>query len=376
MSARCVHVLSEHKPIIEQIAEALGEEFQCYSIEVGSSVEDALKKDPTELLIIDVESEKFDGYSVCSELKSGFDFDDIPVVLLSSASNFEERIKGYEAGAEDFIQKPFHPEECKARIQAVIRYKKTVDELKERADSAMQTVLSMITSSGEMGYVIDFLRASYRCESVESLAEALLQTCDDYGLNILLRFQVEGKSLFRGNVNGGTPLEQSLFDHVPENVRIHSFNHRCVFHYGSASILVKNMPIEDEDKCGRIRDNLAIIAEGAKASLKTIQSMNDIKRRTLELQELMEQSCKILELFKSKSAEQRVASAEIMSDLIEKFELKFMHLGLTEDQEVELIDIAKGSDQKQNRLYEVGDALEAHLTSLIFGFEKALRNSR
>ena len=106
----------------------------------------------------------------------------------------------------------------------------------------MLATMSVITSSGETAHVIDFLRESYQCKNLNSLAELLIELCKVYGLNILVRFLSENQQLFKATTGFMTPLEKSLFDHIPPDVHLHTFNNRCVFNYGSASILVKNMP--------------------------------------------------------------------------------------------------------------------------------------
>lgn len=370
-----VLVVDARKETFDQIIEALSSQYEVNYLPDALELMCTLEGNRPDLIILDVDGDKGNGFAMCSELKNGYEFDDIPIVIISSTNTFESRIKGYEAGAEEFIQKPFLNEELLARLQAVVRYINTVVELKEKADNAMQAVMSIITSSGEMAYVVDFLRSSYKCNEVDELGDCITQTSDDYGLNVLVRLATDSNTIFKGNSSEGTPLERSLFDHLPKDVRIHAFGNRCVFNYGGATILVKNMPSEDEGKCGRIRDNLAIVAEGASAALKSITAAKNVLQKKKDLQELLERSCDILDLIKTKTLEQRLASAKIMSELIEEFELNFMRLGLTETQEAELIAIVKKSDQRQSILFEVGDALEGHLTQLLFGFEKALRAS-
>jgi hypothetical protein len=53
-----------------------------------------------------------------------------------------------------------------------------------------------------------------------------------------------------------------VLNHVRESGRIFQFKSRCVFNYGQVTLLVKNMPLEDAERCGRIRDNGALLAEG------------------------------------------------------------------------------------------------------------------
>lgn len=354
---------------------ALQNEFVVHYLADENELISKLEQEKPDVILFDIDKNGGIDIEVCEELKSGFEFNDIPIIVLSSDTRFESRIKSYEAGVEDYIEKPLRCEEITTRIKAVLRYKNTVSELKEQANTAMQTVMSVITSSGEQAYVVDFLRESYRCKDAFSLGKALANSCESYELNVIIRLTSGDFTNYIGNVSEITPLEKSLFERLPKDVRIHTFKNRCIFHYTGVTILAKNMPIEDEDKCGRIRDNLAIMAEGANAALNSITKAKNIADKKQELQDLMEKSCDILDLINSKSRDQRVHSAAIMTSLIQRFEVSFMRLGLTEEQEIELLDLVKNAEQKQSILFNVGDALEKHLTNLIFGFEHALRGA-
>ena len=68
-----------------------------------------------------------DGFTVCRLLKSDDETRLIPIVMLTALDGVNDRIKGIEAGADDFLSKPVHPQELFARIQTTLRMKHTVD---------------------------------------------------------------------------------------------------------------------------------------------------------------------------------------------------------------------------------------------------------
>ncbi|ACF12863.1 response regulator receiver protein [Chloroherpeton thalassium ATCC 35110] len=74
-----------------------------------------------DLVIVDINMPNVDGYSFIKNVRvSGF-FKDIPIVVLSANDKSEDRIKCLNIGADDFIVKPFNPEELKARISSIFR---------------------------------------------------------------------------------------------------------------------------------------------------------------------------------------------------------------------------------------------------------------
>jgi DNA-binding NtrC family response regulator len=80
-----------------------------------------------DLILLDVMMPVMDGYTVCRLLKSDEETRLIPIVMLTALDGVEDRIKGIEAGADDFLSKPVHPQELLARIQTTLRMKHTMD---------------------------------------------------------------------------------------------------------------------------------------------------------------------------------------------------------------------------------------------------------
>ena len=79
------------------------------------------------------------GYELCRELKDDPATRLIPFVLITGLSDREDRVRGIEAGADDFLNKPIFPEELFARVKSLLKLKEFTDEL-ETADSVLCTL--------------------------------------------------------------------------------------------------------------------------------------------------------------------------------------------------------------------------------------------
>jgi two-component system cell cycle response regulator len=86
-----------------------------------------------DLILLDVEMPDPDGFTVCRDLKSRPETMQIPIVFLTGVSSSEEKIKGLELGAIDYITKPFDPAELRARVRASLRTKYLLDLLAKKA---------------------------------------------------------------------------------------------------------------------------------------------------------------------------------------------------------------------------------------------------
>jgi DNA-binding response OmpR family regulator len=74
-----------------------------------------------ELILLDLTLPDIDGIDLCRELKADFRFQGIPIIMLTARSSTEDKIVGFESGADDYVIKPFEPRELVARIKALLR---------------------------------------------------------------------------------------------------------------------------------------------------------------------------------------------------------------------------------------------------------------
>lgn len=86
---------------------------------------------PPELVLLDVNMPGIDGFEVCRRLKADPVLCDIPVIFLSAQYEMDDKVRGFQCGAVDFIGKPYQTEEVLARVQAHIRLARTQKALKE-----------------------------------------------------------------------------------------------------------------------------------------------------------------------------------------------------------------------------------------------------
>ncbi|MBF0318504.1 MAG: response regulator [Nitrospirae bacterium] len=82
-----------------------------------------------DLVLLDIMLPGMNGFDVCKEIKDDERYKNIPIIMITALSDTESRIKGIEAGAEDFISKPFNSGEVLARIKMLLKLKSLNDDL-------------------------------------------------------------------------------------------------------------------------------------------------------------------------------------------------------------------------------------------------------
>jgi two-component system, cell cycle response regulator len=106
-----------------------------YDVSVAESGRDALeiaRRDQPDLVVLDVMMPDMDGYEACAALKADPETAHIPVIMVTALNTSQERVRGLDAGADDFLSRPFKDLALFARVRALIRMKLMSDELRLR----------------------------------------------------------------------------------------------------------------------------------------------------------------------------------------------------------------------------------------------------
>ena len=98
-----------------------------------------LKQEAFDLVLLDVMMPELDGYSVLREMKQSPELKDIPVIMISALDELESVVRCIEAGAEDYLPKPFQPTLLRARIGASLEKKRLRDQEKEYLRTIQET---------------------------------------------------------------------------------------------------------------------------------------------------------------------------------------------------------------------------------------------
>jgi len=118
-----------------------------YVVVTASSGAQALEKVETEqpdLVLLDVVMPEMSGYEVCRKIRGSRATATLPVVMVTALDPAQERVKGIEAGADDFLSKPISQQELLARVKSLLRIKVLHDELGEWSRTLEQRVETQV----------------------------------------------------------------------------------------------------------------------------------------------------------------------------------------------------------------------------------------
>jgi adenylate cyclase len=111
--------------------------FHGYEVEVADSGEAALasmRLRSPDLLLLDVVMPGMSGYEVCRAVRADPALTMLPVVMITALGEREERVRGIEAGADDFLSKPVNPPELLARVRSLLRIRRLHETVQRQAE--------------------------------------------------------------------------------------------------------------------------------------------------------------------------------------------------------------------------------------------------
>jgi DNA-binding response OmpR family regulator len=179
------------------IEHSLGFQFFVTKAQSVMEAKTALLKKQFSAIILDVGLPDGDGLSFCAKLKNNLETKNIPVIMLTGKQQIEDKVMGFSAGADDYLVKPFHPQELRMRVEARLR------------DHHHSIIEAEIFTVGDLSF--DVAKQKVSIESGENIYSVSLTTLE---FRILLFFarraeQVLSRAQLLNSVWGG---EINVFD--------------------------------------------------------------------------------------------------------------------------------------------------------------------
>jgi pilus assembly protein CpaE len=132
-----------------------------YDLEYAKSGNEGLSKIPVfepEMLIVDLKLPEMDGFQILGRLRRDPKYSHIPVIVITAQDELSEKLKAFELGADDYLVKPFQPEELVARMGILARRGKAMQMARQQTGTTSRSTTSVIT--------VHSLRGGVGCSSI------------------------------------------------------------------------------------------------------------------------------------------------------------------------------------------------------------------
>lgn len=151
-------LVEDEKRLADFVKKGLEEEY--YTVDValdGAAGFELFQSSPYDLIIVDIMLPKMDGFALCQKIRVLNN--QVPVLMLTARSSVEDRVKGLDTGADDYLVKPFAFSELSARVRALLRRRLPQQSLQLKAgDLVLDSMQHVVTHGDE---IIDLTPREY-----------------------------------------------------------------------------------------------------------------------------------------------------------------------------------------------------------------------
>lgn len=340
----------------------LDEHFEAVVTKDTNECVQAAASNQHQLVLIDATCASFDAFEITTTIRNSCD---IPVILVAAQDDTEQRLKAYDCGADDFLQVDELKVELHGRLERIIINKIATDQLKSQLLQANEMAFIAMSDTSDLGINVQFLLDSNACNNLDELGMRLFQALQSYGLQCSLQMRSE-YSLKNMEANGmAKELESRLLSEMKAEGRYVDFGKRSVMNYERVSLLVKNMPIDDDKKYGAIKDNVFSLLQGANARIEALDNLSSLE---LERDLVRTMAVKMKELMSSVDDNYQDVMrdiANVVEDMADGVDQSIQFLGMDENQEQALQKTMEGGIVNTNKIFNEGLKLDAGLQTFM-----------
>jgi CheY-like chemotaxis protein len=331
------------------------------SVEACAPRLEAAKPD---MFLLDVRMPGIDGYAFCRQIKDDPGLRHIPVTFVSGQDTIDARLKGYDAGGEDFIVKPFEAEEVLRKVQVARQIADAKRAIASQLEDPEMLSSLVMANMDEYAILVRFMRELISWNSEQEIANGVLDMLQRYKLDGVVQTRISQRTLTQSPQGANLPLETSVLNHVRGMERIFEFRNRSVHNFDRLTMMINNMPLHDPDYCGRLRDHLCIAAESAEARLKALETEEASQRSQSGIQGALERVRSMTAELNQAHLRDRATSSELFVRMEQGLANSFVHLGMSEDQERHLGDMINGFMKELMDLLDRGEETHTALQDL------------
>jgi two-component system, cell cycle response regulator len=144
-------------------------------VKTGEEALDLLKWKSVDLILLDVLLPGLDGFEICRQLKNSNQTRDLQIILITCLSDLENKIKGIELGADDYLIKPVNRQELQARMKILLTKKRYIDDLRQNYESALNSAVNdALTTLYNQAYFKKFFEQELKRAARQKYSVALI----------------------------------------------------------------------------------------------------------------------------------------------------------------------------------------------------------
>lgn len=314
----------------------------------------------------------------CKEIVTILGEKRIPLVALTNGVSPEEKLRAFDLGCDDLIDINFATQdEINARITKSIFHKIATEQLHNRLELATETARTAMVDNSDLGANIQFLLAVNDCDNLDQVGQQFFSTIERYGLycSLQMRSTLGIKDMEAHGM--AKDLESQLLFQLKDSGRYIDFGVRTIVNYGRVSLLIKNMPLNDQEKYGAIKDNTFSLLQGLNARIIAPEDRWGLLEEKESLKKISQDVNAVMSTIKnSYHSVMRQILTEV-ENVAEMIEHRLPHLALNEADETFMFSVTDQLVKETNEVFnnglkvdEIFERLEQALRRALSSIEK------
>jgi len=323
-----------------------------------------------DIILSDIVMPVMEGYAFCQAVKSGPESLDIPLIFVSALSSLEEKLKGFEVGADDYIAKPVSPEELGLKIKKLLELGAKNKGLQQQLSESNSVAMQAMTYSSDLGQVLEFYKNTLDAANFDEVAGLLFDVTNGYGLKCSMQIITRDGVLNFSSQGVVSPLEENVIELSRPKGRFFDFNARTIINYPEFSLLIKNMPVEDEERYGITKDSLGNLCNAIEARVKFLMYENASIQKEKVINAVIGMMAEVDKQF----GEMQDANTNVINSMLDDLDEAMLDLGLTSAQEDLVRAIVVEGREKSKRAFKRADVIYDKFEQVRAELDNALDN--
>lgn len=287
------------------------------------------------------------------------------MALIKSGTPAPAREQLDRLDCDGYALSPFDDNVINSALQKALDDKNSLVELQDELKNYSSIAFTAMSSASEMGVVAFYAQSVQNISDMSRLAQQTLRCLNDLSVKGFVQFSFDEHVEIYPKEISETFRDLLDWTRTSEH-RIVSHGRFLIFNFENAQFLITDAPVEDPDKCGRLRDVIAHIVSIAEARAKTIK-VNEL------LKEQQENTRMVMMLLEMASRDNRNSVKTIMMDQAMALREIAMGLDLTLEQEKAMLNLSERAMESLECLHEATDAVEIHFRSLLLQLDQAAK---
>ncbi len=349
------------------VRKMLETEYQVIEAEDGEAGLLKSQESKPTAIIADVQMPNMDGFTLCKAIGDDLELSDIPVMLMSAKENTDELLKVYDVGGQGFITKPINHKVLMTHIAHMLQISGERKQMKSKINYATSTAFTAMSSMSETGLLMETLKNFNANNTAQGLAQLVIAALQQFQLDGFVQLKTDTGVVALNPRGEASNVELAILQKMASMDRIMSFRNRLSIHYPNVQLVVNNMPLDDEDRCGRLRDHLAILIEAAESRLEAIKVKTTLiaTQNQLAIMNSIQSLTSTLSEIDQQQRQGNVERTALFGDVMMQMESALSAFGLSDRQEENLLSVVRNGWEKIAATYTDEAALQNKLTNVV-----------